>query len=245
MHTPTARVLPVLAALWLSACGNAPRAPDAPLAPVVSLAIPNATPAAPAASSAPAARAPQAPPWRPSANARRVVQWALQSRDHRGDPFIVVDKPNAQVLVYDGQGRLMGHSPVLLGLARGDDTVPGIADKPLEQIRDSERTTPAGRFIAERGRNLHGDDILWVDYDAAVSMHRVRSVKAGERRLERLRSPTVRDNRISYGCINVPVAFFDRVIERAVGKRKGIVVYVLPDTKPLEAVFHLGQAPQA
>ena len=36
-----------------------------------------------------------------------------------------------------------------------------------------ERTTPAGRFVAERGQNLRGEDVVWIDYDAAVLMHRV------------------------------------------------------------------------
>lgn len=240
MHAPARTLLALATSLWLAACADIAKAPQPPLAAVAMRDGARVSPAD-AARAAPPSR-PASAPWVPSAAARRVVQWALQSGDHGGEPFMVVDKRNAQLLVYDGRGRLMGRSPVLLGLARGDHTVPGIADKPLEQIRADERTTPAGRFVAERGRNLKGDDILWVDYDAAVSMHRVRSVNPGERRLERLRTPTARDNRISYGCINVPVAFFDRVVERAVGARKTIVVYVLPDTKPLEAVFDVSRA---
>jgi glucose/arabinose dehydrogenase len=200
--------------------------------------------APPVASADAASRGPQASfgRLRASPAARRVAQWIVQTNDHRGEPFLMVDKPNARLIAFDGRGRAISAAPVLLGLARGDDSAPGIGDKPLEKIRDDERTTPAGRFVAERGRNLHGDDILWIDYDAAVSMHRVRSVNPGEHRLERLRSPSVRDNRISYGCINVPVAFFDRVIERALGSRKKVMVYVLPDSKPLDAVFALNRA---
>jgi hypothetical protein len=67
-------------------------------------------------------------------------------------------------------------------------------------------------------------------------MHRVRSVGPGERRLERLASKTAADNRISYGCINVPVDFFDHVIDRVVAGPQA-VVYVLPDVKPLHEVF--------
>ena len=39
--------------------------------------------------------------------------------------------------------------------------------------------------------------MVWVDYDAAVSMHRVRTTNAAERRLARLASPGIDDNRIS------------------------------------------------
>ena len=69
---------------------------------------------------------------------------------------------------------------------------------------------------------------MWVDYDAAVSMHRVRPNVKAERRLERLATPTAADNRTTYGCINVPVAFYDTYVEPALGHRQG-VVYVLPE----------------
>ena len=172
----------------------------------------------------------------PTAAVRTVGDWVVRTKDNQSMPFMVIDKRRARLYVFEPGGRLRGTAPVLLGLAKGDHTVPGIGDKPLKDIKDDERTTPAGRFVAERGRNLHGHDIIWVDYDAAVSMHRVRSVGPGERRLERLASPTPADNRISYGCINVPVAFFDEVIDRVVTGSRA-VVYVLPDVQPLPEVF--------
>jgi hypothetical protein len=124
----------------------------------------------------------------------------------------------------------------LLGFARGDDSVPGIGLRPIAEVRPEERTTPAGRFVAERGRNLKGEDVVWVDYDAAVSMHRVRATQPSERRLERLATPTVDDNRISYGCINVPVEFYEAYIRPTFATRRAIV-YVLPDSKPVRQVF--------
>ena len=127
-------------------------------------------------------------------------------------------------------------SPVLLGGARGDDSIAGIGNRPIEQVRPEERTTPAGRFIAEAGRNLLGEDVVWVDYDAAVSMHRVRLTNPAERRLERLATPTADDNRISYGCINVPVSFYETYIRPAATKRRAII-YVLPEVRSLQQVF--------
>src|SRR5690606_38081726 len=129
-----------------------------------------------------------------------------------------------------------GSSPVLLGLARGDDSVPGIGERPMAKIRPHERTTPSGRFLAERGVNSHGEDIMWVDYDAAVSMHRVRATNPKERRLERLRTPTIDDNRISYGCINVPEHFYDRFVVPAFSDGHA-VVYVLPETRSAKEEF--------
>lgn len=171
-----------------------------------------------------------------SDDAMRVAKGAVAARDTHGRPFAVVDKQRARVHVFAADGTLQGSSPVLLGLAKGDDSVPGIGERKMAEIRRHERTTPAGRFTTEPGRNLQGEDIVWVDYDAAVSMHRVRATRKEEQRLERLATPTVADNRISYGCINVPVAFYNRYIQPALGTEKG-TVYVLPETSSVESRF--------
>ncbi len=171
--------------------------------------------------------------------ARQVADWALASGDPAGLPFLIVDKRAATLYVFDANGKLAGSSAVLLGLARGDDSVPGIGERPMAQIRRGERTTPAGRFMAERGINAHGEDIMWIDYDAAVSMHRVRATNPKERRLERLRTSTIEDNRISYGCINVPSRFYDRHVVPAFAAGRA-VVYVLPETRPWREQFGLG-----
>lgn len=169
-------------------------------------------------------------------DARAVVRWVRQSRDNEGEPFIVIDKRQARLWLFDARGALLGDTPVLLGLARGDASVPGIGEREMADIQRHERTTPAGRFIAEPGVNASGEDIFWIDYDAAVSIHRVRAVNAAERRLQRLASPSVADNRISYGCINVPAAFYDRRIRPLFLSGRG-VVYVLPEQVPLRSLF--------
>ncbi|MDQ6683556.1 MAG: L,D-transpeptidase [Pseudomonadota bacterium] len=178
----------------------------------------------------------QAAPARASEETRRLAGWVTAAGDSHGLPFLIVDKRQATVSAFDASGRLLANAPALLGLARGDDSVPGIGERKLADIRPEERTTPAGRFAAEMGANSGGEEILWVDYDAAVSLHRVRTAKASDRRLQRLATPTPLDNRISYGCINVPAAFFDRYVKPLFTPRDGIV-YVLPDTKPTAAVF--------
>lgn len=173
---------------------------------------------------------------KPSADARHVADWVADSRDNARVEFFIIDKKYARIYVFDGDARLRGTTPVLLGLAKGDDSAPGIGLKPIAAVKPSERTTPAGRFVAERGRNTLGEDVIWVDYDAAVSMHRVRATNPKERRLERLASPTIDDNRISYGCINVPVAFYNVHISPVFAQRRAIV-YVLPEVKPVQQVF--------
>lgn len=180
---------------------------------------------------------------RPSTEATHVANWIVDSGDNQGLPFMLVDKGNARVLVFDAGGQLQNAAPVLLGLARGDDSSPGIGERKLSSIRPEERTTPAGRFVASMDRNLHGQDMLWVDYETAISMHRVITTKPGERRAQRLESATPDDNRISYGCINVPVRFFDKVIRPTFSGTNGIV-YVLPETRSAREVFGSYDVPE-
>jgi hypothetical protein len=175
----------------------------------------------------------------PSPDARRVADWALASGDNDGLPFAIVDKAEARIFLFEAGGTLLGTAPVLLGLARGDDSPLGIGDRPLALIAPAERITPAGRFVAGLGFNLSGQDILWVDYAAAISVHRAADPKAGltaNGRLARLASPTTADNRISHGCINVSADFFERMIRPAFSGTNGIV-YVLPETRPVRAEF--------
>ncbi len=171
-----------------------------------------------------------------SADVERVANWVVDSGDNRGMPFVIVDKVDAKVFVFHADGRLRGAAPALLGLARGDDTVPGIGDRKLSDIRPEERTTPAGRFVAALGLNFSGKEILWVDYDIALSLHRVVTSNPTERRLERLATPTPLDNRISFGCINVPEEFFNHVVKPSFSGTYG-VVYVLPEIRSCSDIF--------
>lgn len=173
---------------------------------------------------------------RASRDVRHIADWVVDSGDNGVLPFVILDKTDAKLFVFDASGRIQGATPVLLGLARGDDTVPGIGDRELSEIRPEERTTPAGRFVAERGMSTRGVDVVWVDYDSGLSLHRVVKGGARDRRLERLATPTPADNRISYGCINVPVAFYNKVVNPAFNDTNGIV-YVLPETRPARQVF--------
>ena len=228
--------LPVAVTLMTAVQRQAP-------APAVTVAAPAPQPGAVPAPLAthepvrvPVARAAQFGREKASPQIRQMANWVLGSGDNRGMSFVLVDKKAAKVFVFDPAGQLKAASPALLGAARGDDSVPGIGDKPLSQVLPQEKTTPAGRFVAELGMNTKGEDIVWVDYDAAVSMHRVRAAVKAERRLQRLASPTPADNRISFGCINLPPRFYENVLKPAV-QTGGAVIYVLPETRPLRDVF--------
>ncbi|WBY00965.1 hypothetical protein PE066_16055 [Ramlibacter tataouinensis] len=204
--------------------------------------------AAPAGPGAPAApRIPRYAGFRdqhPPAEVREVADWAVDSGDHGAHAFAIVDKKNARVWLFDAQGVLVQQTPALLGAAVGDDAVPGIGEKPLAEVLPGEKTTPAGRFVAEPGVNSHGEDIVWVSYDLAVSMHRVRPLVKSERRLQRLASSTPLDNRISFGCINLPVAFYEKVFAPMVHS-VGAIIYVLPETRSVREQFGSYDVPRS
>ena len=181
---------------------------------------------------------------KPTDAVRHVANWSVYSGDHQKMAVVIVDKQDARVWVFDPKGKLISATPALLGSAIGDHTVPGIGERPLSLVKPDEKTTPAGRFIAEPGFNTKGEDIVWVDYDAAVSMHRVRANVKAERRLERLASPSSADNRVSFGCINLPKTFYETVLSPTVNQF-GAVVYVLPETRTPAEVFGSYDVPSA
>jgi len=166
----------------------------------------------------------------------RVTDWIAATRDNGTLPYIIIDKKAAAVLVFDAKGKLQGASPALVGVAPGDDSTPGIGSKDLSKIGPAERTTPAGRFVSRFGVAAGGETVLWIDWSTSVALHAVVTGNRRERRLERLLSPSPVDNRITFGCVNVPANFYREKV-RTLFTRAGGVVYVLPDTKPLETVF--------
>lgn len=171
-----------------------------------------------------------------SPESQELAHWVVASADNRSLPFVIIDKVQAKVFVFDAQGQLRGATSALMGMAVGDDTVPGIGQRPLATIRPEERTTPAGRFVAYTDKDIKGEEVLWVDYDTSVSLHRVVPGHPKERRAQRLASPSPADNRITYGCINVPVRFYEDVVSPAFKGTEGIV-YVLPETRTARQVF--------
>lgn len=172
----------------------------------------------------------------PSPAAARVLAWVSKTNDNGEYPFIVIDKQAARLFMFDAEGKRLGEAPVLIGIAEGDDSSPGVGDKALAELGPAEKTTPAGRYYSSLGYAAGGKRVLWIDYHDSVALHAVVTGNKKERRLQRLASPEVDDNRITFGCVNVPATFYTQKVTPAF-KAKGGIVYVLPDTKALEDVF--------
>lgn len=166
-----------------------------------------------------------------------VLHWIAANGDAGGKPYAVVDKKQARIFVFEADGRLRGTSAALIGATPGDHSVPGVgARAQVGAVRADERTTPAGRFKASPGTNLDGEHVVWADYASAFAIHRVRPGRAYQARLSRLASASAGDNRVSLGCVVVPVSFYEEVVRPVLGRSHSIV-YVLPETRSFEGLF--------
>jgi hypothetical protein len=166
---------------------------------------------------------------------KRVARWVSDSGDNGGLPYLLVDKVNAQVFAFNPAGQLQAMAPALLGMSRGDRLLAPNTAK-MAQMPPQVRITPAGRFVSQLAIDSHGKELLVLNYDASISMHPVIKGTPAEHRAERLASPTSADNRISFGCINVPPAFYMTFVHPAFNQTKGIV-YVLPEMGPASQLF--------
>jgi hypothetical protein len=70
---------------------------------------------------------------------RHLARWAVDSRDHRGLPFVIVDKARGRLFAFDAKGELRGSTPVKMN-ARHDGSEPA--------------EFPAGPFVAMLDRHL-------------------------------------------------------------------------------------------
>gem|GEM_PF-509739 len=164
-----------------------------------------------------------------------VARWVADSGDNVGLPYIVIDKVNARVFAFNRAGQIVGAAPALLGMGRGDRLiVPN--DTKMAAMPPRVRITPAGRFVSRLAIDSHGKELLVLNYDASISLHAVVKGTPAEHRAERLKSITAEDNRISFGCINVPEPFYATVVSPTFTNTKGIV-YVLPETAPARELF--------
>jgi hypothetical protein len=217
-----------------------PQTTSTGLAPNPAAALPSAVAPQATTGLAPNPAAAQAPvPIDPlqsaSSEVQSVARWVSASRDNAGMPFMLIDKVNAQVYTFNRSGQLQGAAPVLLGMAKGDRML-APNDAPMSAMPPSVRITPAGRFVSRLGIDSKGKELLILDYDASLSLHPVVKGKPAERRAERLNSASAQDNRISFGCINVPTVYYSSVVSPTFAQTKGIV-YVLPETKPASEQF--------
>jgi hypothetical protein len=177
-----------------------------------------------------------------SAEVQAVQQWIAASKDNAGLPFIVVDKTNARVYAFTPYAQLKATAPILLGAGVGDKVLVS-PDAPMSAIPPQKRITPAGRYVSKLAVDPHAKKvILSIDAANLISLHIVAQGTPAQRRAERLASVSSEDNRISFGCINVPPGFFTTVVDPDFRPGKG-VVYILPEQTTAAQLFGFQPAP--
>ena len=179
-----------------------------------------------------------------SDDARYVEHWIHAKGDDHGRPFVIVDKKAARIYVFGAGGTLVGMSSTILGQSRGDIPVPGAGQKNPASLLPYERKTPAGRFESQPGRNLHGEPVVWVDYDTGIAIHRVRPGISQMQRQASLATEDPNNKRLSLGCVVVPEEFFLSVVLPTLGHVHG-TIYVLPEDEPVQAMFNAPKADAA
>lgn len=169
-----------------------------------------------------------------SDQARFVVNY-MQAAGN--ETLVVMDKNNGELLVIDN-GNVVMRSPALYGKGKGED------------VNKDPSTTPAGIF-AMREYSVSTKDyqggralgFLNVKNDSYI-IHPTYQHFRSQQRDERLASPTPDDNAISFGCINVPYAFYDSMVpylkEKAIIRQSGAGyvtslprLVILPKTRDL------------
>lgn len=173
-----------------------------------------------------------------SSDATYALKWVHSRRDNRDRAFAIIDKREGKIFVFDRKGRLAGTSPALVGKTAGDIDEPGVGHLEVSQLTTEQRKTPAGRFdsLPAAGRAAQ---IVWFDYEAGLAIHQLANDSTFVPRTTRIQSPNLADRRITAGCVAVPIKFFAKVVRPVLGARAG-VVYVLPDTLPINELFPPG-----
>lgn len=174
-----------------------------------------------------------------STQTRNLANWIVANNNHEGSPFVVADKRAGTVTMFDAQGNAVKVVPALFGKEAGD-------------VRQGEkRITPAGRFgvdptdigpyVGDGGQIMPemgtAMDIAPADpnAEAMIAIHQLYVADPSEERPQRLASPDPKDNRISYGCINLDAQEMEETLLPLF--KDGGFVYVLPETKEGRATF--------
>ena len=153
-----------------------------------------------------------------------------------GKGFIIADKPNGMIHVFDNAGNVIAQDPALFGKDEGDVLV-GYPKK----------ITPAGQFKlrADKWDAYAGGytlDVLTNDgrFDG-VAIHAAYFGNLKDRREARLASSTAEDNKISGGCINTSHETFLKKLLPNLNKLDGGMLFILPDAQEKTAAMFPAQ----
>lgn len=156
--------------------------------------------------------------------------------------YIIVDKKQCNACVYSPDGNLLYKTEVALGRQKSDVRGGGYKNKKAKQ---TFATTPGEYYVGREGaikgstdERLYGERVLILKGDhtrqdsratQTLALHRVPATPMGKLRESVFNNGTLKDNRVSFGCVNFLVRTFDKMRNLITGKNTK--VYILPEEK--------------
>lgn len=164
----------------------------------------------------------------------------LKKYKRNAENYIIIDKKKCKSTVYNPDGKILDVSEVALGRDIGDKRGGGY------QVKGAtlRAYTPPGEFeIVREGAKktsknfkLYEDRILILKGDRTqkkyqksqtLALHRVPLSPMGKLRENVFNNNSIKDNRVSFGCVNYLVESFDKMKKFIKGKTTK--VYILPE----------------
>jgi hypothetical protein len=174
----------------------------------------------------------------PSSNLKRVYAYAASVHERA---FVVPDKPSATFYIFGKDKKIVASFPMLLGKMKGEDVNVAFPDA---DIADGA-TSPSGHYrgnlqnpdkVSHDRKTSYGGKIMELDSTTAVefshfSIHATYKGDLAER-TKALASKDIRDNRRSFGCINISEENWEKFLAPTFSSpeyESGVDVYVTPD----------------
>lgn len=155
-----------------------------------------------------------------------ILLFSIVNTSYASDvPTITVDKNAGTMSVYFPDTNLTITKPVLLGKVKSNTLNMYSYDHPSK----SDNITPAGTFkvIKMFSWRLNEPMMTFIRGKSAVSaIHPLWMGNPDQKRVERLKSLTPDDNKITGGCINVDSKFYYDVLDKL---PDGVILTILPE----------------
>jgi hypothetical protein len=151
---------------------------------------------------------------------QQVARWAVDTLDHAGLPFVVIDKARARVFAFDAQGRFRASAPILFG---------------PERAQRVARSAPAGRLVADGWRSAQDGAIVWVHDRTVLSLQGIPPDTAPESTSQIPMSSAGVYHAVSYESLHVAADFYRDHLSAL--RLQGSIAYVLPEGLPWQELF--------
>jgi len=169
--------------------------------------------------------------------------------------FVLTDKPNARMFIFNPDGSLFLQKKVLIGKTVGD-YYKGNTDKVENRITPAGLFTMGLRDVKRGGSEAYtagGYDfgkvfVLDKAIDGEYSVTLFHSVwtkeKDAQQRLAALQKEGAADSRYSFGCINVDKATYGSLVAKNLQQMDGAALFIVPDKQELVGEFLTGATAQ-